>query len=244
MARINIEDSIYRDERFYKLAAIEGKFKAIGLLVCAWDLAHRWYLKHPEHLVPFAEFCSEKSLMILLDVGLAEHRENGVYIKGSEQHCSYLKARSDAGKRGGLKSQENLSSKRKQNQPSYSFSFSNSISDSKKYMCDSNESHQPEFSFDDIYNAYPKRMGSMNKAKGMEKLKRLIKNKSDFDDALIAVQRYNEFCVETKKVKTELVKMFSSFFDSNGDWREWINYKKEKQKTSMDAWLEKYKDEA
>lgn len=131
MARINIEDKIYRDERFHRLSAFEGKYKALGLCVTAWDLAHRWYLKHPEHLIPLGEWDASEELGLLEKYGLAERRENGIYVKGSKDECDYLTKRSDAGRKGGLKSQENFLSKTKQieqNQPSFSSSFSSSDS--------------------------------------------------------------------------------------------------------------------
>jgi hypothetical protein len=134
VARINIEDKIYRDERFHRLSAFEGKYKALGLCVTAWDLAHRWYLKHPEHLIPLAEWDASEELRLLEKYGLAERHENGIYVKGSKDECDYLTKRSDAGRKGGLKSQENFSSKTKQieqNQPSSSSSFSSSNSNSK-----------------------------------------------------------------------------------------------------------------
>lgn len=112
-----------------KLAVFEGKFKALGLCVIAWDLAHHWFLKHPKNLIPLAEWDKEKELSLLEKYGLAERLESGIYVKGSKEHCEYLTARVEAGRRGGLKSQENFSSKRKQtkaNRPSVSVSFSSS----------------------------------------------------------------------------------------------------------------------
>jgi hypothetical protein len=137
MARINIEDSIYRDERFHRLSAFEGKYKALGLCVAAWDLAHNWYLKHPDGLIPFSEWATQPELALLEKYGLAERLENGIYVKGSKTQCEYLSKRSLAGKKGGLKSQEISASKRKQieqNQPSSSSSssISTSSSSSKK----------------------------------------------------------------------------------------------------------------
>jgi len=131
VARINIEDKIYRDERFHRLSAFEGKYKALGLCVTAWDLAHRWYLKHPEHLIPLAEWDASEELRLLEKFGLAERREKGIYVKGSKDECEYLTDRQSAGRKGGLKSQENFSSKRKQieqNQPSSSSSISSTNS--------------------------------------------------------------------------------------------------------------------
>lgn len=142
MARVNIEDSIYRDERFHRLSAFEGKYKAIGLCVAAWDLAHQWYLKHPAKLVPLAEWSKQPELVLLEKYGLAERRETGVYVKGAEDHCGYLSKRSEAGRKGGLKSQEISSSKRKQIeqiQPSSSSSISVSSSISKKEKKESSE---------------------------------------------------------------------------------------------------------
>ena len=131
MARINIEDKFYLDERFHRLSAFEGKYKAVGLCVIAWNLAHKWFNHHPENLIPFAEWEREPELFLVEKYGLAERKENGVYVKGSKDACEYLTKKSEAGRRGGLKSQENFRSKQKQieqNQPSYSFSFSNSSS--------------------------------------------------------------------------------------------------------------------
>lgn len=247
VSRINIEDSIYRDERFHRLSAFEGKYKALGLCVAAWDLAHKWYLKHPENLIPLSEWSKDSELSLLEKYGLAERKDNGIYVKGTNKECEYLTKRSEAGKKGALISNGKRYSKPQQAQqisPSSSSSSSISDSTSKNNMCDSVESHVSKFPLDEIYKAYPKRQGSSNKGKGLAKLKRLITSQDDFDDAMNAVMCYNKHCTDTKKVKTELVKMFSTFFDPHGDWREWINYKADKQKSSMDQWLEKYKNEA
>lgn len=113
----------------------------------------------------------------------------------------------------------------------------------KEYMCDSSEPHpQDKFQLEEIYKQYPKRLGASNKGKGIAKLKRIIKTDQDYQDALQAVKAYSEWCKQTGKIKTELVKMFSSFFDSNNDWREWLNVKAETKKNRY-AFLENYKDE-
>jgi hypothetical protein len=115
------------------------------------------------------------------------------------------------------------------------------ITEHNKYMCDSDESHAAKFAFEDIYKIYPKRLGSSNKAKGLERLKRIVKTQSDFDDAMKAVKNYSEWCKQTNKERTELVKMFSSFFDPIGSWREWITYQPEAKKNPF-SFLEKYSD--
>lgn len=109
----------------------------------------------------------------------------------------------------------------------------------KEYMCDPNESHHASgFAFEEIYKIYPKRLGATNKGKGIAKLKRIIKTPEDFQAAMSAVKAYADWCKQTGKVKTELVKMFSSFFDANNDWREWITFKAEDKKNRY-AFLEK-----
>jgi len=255
MARINIEDTIYRDERFHRLSAFEGKFKALGLCVAAWDLAHRWFLRHPEGLIPLAEWDASEELKLLEKYGLAERRENGIYVKGSSTQCQYLTKRSAAGKKGGLKSQENFSSKTKQieqNQPSSSSSFSGIVN--TRNIVTSDDATPPPaepqaqeasginsppsesknaalgWPLDLIYQEYPKRLGATGKAAGMKRLDRIIKNLDDFDLALEAVKRYARHCQAQGNTGTGFVKMFSSFWDPRGDWKEWATMEEVKEK--------------
>ena len=56
VARINIEDSIFKDSRFIKLTIRMGDFhKALGALVHAWIVAQKWYLT-PERMIPKSEW--------------------------------------------------------------------------------------------------------------------------------------------------------------------------------------------
>lgn len=231
MARINIEDSIYKDSRFIKLVLKTGDLeKALGALVRAWTIAQKWYLS-PHRMIPKKVWYDSEINPHILEVGLAEIIDDFVRVRGADEQFVWLKQRQDAG-RVNIKEFNNG---RQSVVDGRSSSYSSSFSKKEKNMCDSGESHPHEFAYEEIYKAYPKRLGSMNKAAGINKLKRLIKTQADFDDALNAVMRYNQFCIETKKIKTELVKMFSSFFDSNGDWREWLNYKKaQSSKPTMD----------
>lgn len=224
MARINVEDKIYRDERFHKLSAQEGKYRALGLCVAAWDLAHKWHLKHPEGLIPFAEWDDQPELELIIRCGLAERRENGIYVKGSIQECHYLKDRQSAGRKGGLKSQENFSSKTKQieqNQPSSS--SSSSKGNNKKHMSAPNgaDDTSKQYDLEKIYQEYPKRYGEMKKAEGLSKLKKIIKSQQDYDLAVLAVKNYSQYVAATNRLGTDYVKMFSSFWDRQGDWKEW-----------------------
>lgn len=217
MARINIEDSIYRDERFHRLSVLEGgKAKALGLCVIAWDLAHRWFLKHPEGLVPIHAWESEADLYLLEKYNLAERRENGIYVKGTKDKCEYLTERRENGKKGGLKTKENFSSKLKQikqTQPSTSTSVSKSIKDL---------SSPPGTDLEKLYEGYPRRGRlDMGKAVGMKRLTRLLKNgELDLETAKRAIDNYAASC-RKHQIKNEKIKMFSTFFGEGEAWREY-----------------------
>lgn len=220
MARINIEDSIYRDERFHKLSAFEGKHKALGLCVAAWDLAHRWFLKHPEGLIPIAEWDNDPELLLLEKYGLAERKKNGIYVKGSRDECQYLTKRVLAGRKGGLKSQEKISSKHKQieqNRPSSSSSFS--ISENNNNICNANALRASEL--EKLYQAYPRKLG---KAEGLSRLKNMIKTEQDYRDFEKAVANYSAF-IKREKIEPRFIKQFSSFVGSQKvqPWRDYLD---------------------
>lgn len=99
MARINIEDSIYKDHRFVALMQKTGDYwKALGLLVGAWSLAQKHYLDESnDRLIPFKDW-QRTCFEVLVEVGLAEVREKGIYIKGADSQFGWLVQRSNAGK--------------------------------------------------------------------------------------------------------------------------------------------------
>ncbi len=100
MPRINIEDSLYKDDRFINLMLkVGGKWTAIGMVVSAWTLAQRHYLDESnDRCIPFNDW-ERSNLGIIQEVGLAEIREKGVYVCGSEQQFGWLVQRSEAGKK-------------------------------------------------------------------------------------------------------------------------------------------------
>lgn len=104
MARINIEDSFYRDHRFINLLQLGYRYyEALGLAVGAWSLAQKYYLKTEHGLIPHTAWDSS-GFEVFEKVGLAERRENGVYMKGSEEQFAWLKQRSNAGKNSAQRS--------------------------------------------------------------------------------------------------------------------------------------------
>ncbi len=100
MPRINIEDSIFADERFWLLQEKLGTEMAIGKLICFWRIAQKYI---DSEGVPLEVFNRHEWKMII-DVGLAEVRGDFIYAKGSEKEFSWMKGRREAGRLGGLAS--------------------------------------------------------------------------------------------------------------------------------------------
>jgi len=100
MARINIEDSLFRDDRWMRLLLICGdRYKALGIITSAWILAQENWISHKS--IPKKAW--SKDLDVLIDVELAETLENGdIYVKGSKNNFKWLEQRVNAGKLGGL----------------------------------------------------------------------------------------------------------------------------------------------
>lgn len=107
MARINIEDSLYQDQRFIDLAmALGGKFQAIGALVCAWSLAQKWYIK-TDKMIPISEWEKQRLPREIISVGLAELIGDKVHVCGADKQFKWLQQRSQAGKWDRLESLKN-----------------------------------------------------------------------------------------------------------------------------------------
>jgi hypothetical protein len=92
VARINIEDKIYQDNRFTKLLIKLGsKRMALGALVEAWSLAQRFYLcQDNDRLIPKKEWDEQEIAPEIIEVGFAEIREKGVYMHGAEAQFKWL----------------------------------------------------------------------------------------------------------------------------------------------------------
>ena len=100
MARVNIEDKLFSDQRWMKLIIKCGcRHKAIGILTGAWILAQKNWLQFG--FIP--EKAWDKDFDILIEVELATRRADGnVYIKGSKRAFKWLDQRVEAGRKGGL----------------------------------------------------------------------------------------------------------------------------------------------
>ncbi len=101
MARINIEDSLYKDRRWTKLVIKVGcESKALGILVGAWALAQGHWLKSKS--IPSKAWPAEYE--ILIECELANRLDDGsIYVKGSKKAFAWLEQKAEAGRKGGLK---------------------------------------------------------------------------------------------------------------------------------------------
>lgn len=102
MARINIEDSIHTDRRFFDLIIkLKDIDKAYGILVRMWIVAQKWYLT-PEKMIPADEWKKQLIDDVVFETGWAERVGDFVRICGADKQFAWLDQRVDAGRRGGL----------------------------------------------------------------------------------------------------------------------------------------------
>ena len=142
MARINIEDSLLKDSRFIDLCIhFSDKQKALGAVAWAFILAQKFYLKSDDHLIPLKEWSLAGCDNALIKYGLAEERENGIYVSGSEKQFSWLTQKVEAGKSSArLKQQkkstgvDSRSTESNGAQPPSSFLLPLSLSQKQEYI--------------------------------------------------------------------------------------------------------------
>lgn len=101
MARINIEDTLFSDPRFIRLCIKLGcEFKGMGAVVAAFKLAQEHFLnKSNDRLIPVEDWKRRGIPEEFFEVGLAEIRDRGIYVSGSETQFSWLIQKQDAGKK-------------------------------------------------------------------------------------------------------------------------------------------------
>lgn len=111
MARINIEDSLFKENGWLKLVKkCSSHYEALGLLTSAFMLAQKYW-------VAFGHIPEENwdtDFDIILEVGLAKRTANGgFYLKGSEDQFKWLRQRSEAGQTVSEKKLKQLAEARK-----------------------------------------------------------------------------------------------------------------------------------
>lgn len=108
MARINIEDSLFKDSRFIDLCIhFKDKQKSLGCLVWAFIVAQKHYLNEEnDRLIPYDEWKTQGCDDVLINLGFAEKKDNGIYVCGSEKQFAWLIQRVEAGRKGGIGGRE------------------------------------------------------------------------------------------------------------------------------------------
>lgn len=99
MARVNVEDTLYKDIRFHDLIPkMGGTDAALGAVVRAWSVAQEfWLVNHVG--IPLPVWKGQRLRSELIEVDLAEIRGDFVYIRGSEEQFAWLDACSNNGKK-------------------------------------------------------------------------------------------------------------------------------------------------
>lgn len=93
MARINIEDSLFKDSRFVELTLKLGdRHRALGAVLEAFMVAQEFYLDlTTNRMIPLKEWKKRKLCDAVMDSGLAELRDGElIYVSGSEKQFAWL----------------------------------------------------------------------------------------------------------------------------------------------------------
>lgn len=99
MARINIEDDLYKDKRFVNLILkLQSMDAALGALVRAWSLAQKWYLTD-DRMIPVNEWKEQEISDSVIEVGLATVINGKVKVVGDDEQFSWLVQKQEAGKK-------------------------------------------------------------------------------------------------------------------------------------------------
>lgn len=105
MARINFDDDVESKSEFWKLITHHNgdRLRALGELVVLFRLCQEYY-KHDENIT--RGLLVEKDLEHMIKCGWVVETDNSYQVKNPDKHFSWLKQKIDAGRRGGLKSNE------------------------------------------------------------------------------------------------------------------------------------------
>ncbi len=99
MARLNLEDKLFNDSRFRALMRRLGEKMAIGEWVLVARAAQEYWIKDrgliPLNIWDLNEFSDE-----LLRCELVEKRDDGYYLKGSENYFAWYEDKCKLAKKG------------------------------------------------------------------------------------------------------------------------------------------------
>lgn len=228
MARVNIDDSIYRDGRFLQLVAkSRSPEEAIGCLVMAWSVAQKWFTK-PEKFIPIEEWKKQRLSDAIIECGLADLVNGFVKMRGINDQFNWLTQRVEAGRKGGFAKRKRKASKPvataerpldpAKRPPSLLTPYSNTTTNTKKKN-NINTNYvvkRVSFDFDALYKKYPRKLG---RQKGLRIAQDQIKTPDDYNALDLAITRYGEHC-RLNSTAPEFIKYFSTFMS---EWKDWID---------------------
>ena len=104
MARINIEDSLFKDQRFTDLCIKLGSRPlALGWLVEAWLLAQEGVsADNPSGVISVEKWKARRMCDLILEVGLAEVCGGQIEMAGADKSFNWLIQRQAAASKGGI----------------------------------------------------------------------------------------------------------------------------------------------
>lgn len=197
MARINIEDSIYKDFRFMNLVMKLGSVDhAIGSLVRAWSLAQDFFLDEETNgMVPVKEWQKQGINNLLLEVGFAEAHDNLIRVSGSEEQFAWLVSKQENGKKGGRP--------RKANESYENLQVSNDANSKANESYGNPLTHSPTLTHSQkpkTHNTGGGEVGDIKSAqeKSVDELAKIAKGKVKFDDVATL---YNQILAGVGKLK-------------------------------------------
>lgn len=246
MPRINLEDSLFKDNRFYELMIKTGSYRnALGELMAAWIQAQIYWLPEKKP-IPKDVFQQQNLSPFLIESGLAEERPEGIYMRGSEEQFAWWFEGMDQRKRAGQRSAKRPRDAKGRLLPSDK-SVKNTHAQSVNCPTEvqrpldktSNESNelQPSSSssykelntlscagraHDDtnetVYQSYPPRRGDRAKTKALGVLSKIPP--SEIGAVMRGVSNFRAWCDANGKTGTEFVPMMSTWLNQRR-WLDW-----------------------
>ena len=226
MARINLDDSIYKQKSFeYLIIKLGSRRMALGALVEAFTLAQDYFLSaETNRLIPVEIWNREGMAPELLDSGFAQLKKGGIYVRGSEYQFKWLLQKQKAGIKSSIarlnrsKNNENNNLSAATLLPTPVNGRSTPVNGSQPLALSltlSKESiYKPQFAIEDLYQLYPRKLG---KKKGLLTLTRLINNQKKFDDVKTEIINYSAF-LKKEQVEPKFIKHFPTFINNYTDW--------------------------
>jgi hypothetical protein len=240
MARINIEDSLYKDHRFFELLQKLGSTDAaLGAVVRAWTVAQEYWIANGVG-IPLPVWKKQKLRPELIEVGLAEERGEFIYVCGSEMQFAWMTLKIKAGRTGGRVSAQRprdekgqllpkgacveiidktIQAESKRNPSSAKpLALALTLTQKKEEYIDRKPTTFSKSGVFDLELAYKKFPRKEGKSKGLKKLTSEIKSEASFNQLLLAVENY---AASRRNQDQKFTKHFSSFVS---EWRDWIDW--------------------